>query len=250
MIAVRPAGQARARVVRPRGPRGLTALIPLWVIMPGFFPMFVRLAGRIVVVVGGNDIAARTVDALIACDAEVRVISPTFCPALRRLRGTPNLTLIARSLEYGDLEDALLAVAVDDDPSVNLRAAREGLEWNVLVTVADELALSDFVVPSFVHRGKLTLALHAGTHDAILGERVGKDLEQALGSEYGDFIAALQRARERLGREVADPELRGRLFEALVQSDLLDVIRNGGASAADARVEALLAPVATRDGRV
>jgi precorrin-2 dehydrogenase/sirohydrochlorin ferrochelatase len=210
--------------------------------MAGFFPMFVRLTGRIVIVIGGNDLAARTVDALIACGAEIRVISPAFCPALRRLRGTPSLTLIARSLEHGDLEDALLAVAVDDDPAVNLRAAREGLEWNVLVTVADELALSDFVVPSFVHRGKLTLALHAGTHDAILGQRVGEDLERALGPEYGDFIAALQRARERLGREIGDPDQRRRLFELLVRSDLLDVIRSGGPDAADARVEALLAP--------
>jgi precorrin-2 dehydrogenase/sirohydrochlorin ferrochelatase len=210
--------------------------------MAGFFPMFVRLAGRIVVVVGGNETAARTVDALIACDAEVRVISPTFCSALRRLRGTPNLTLIARSLEHGDLEDALLAIAVDDDPSVNLRAAREGLEWNVLVTVADELALSDFVVPSFVHRGKLTLALHAGTHDGVLGQRIGEDLEAALGPEYGDYIAALQGARERLGREVADPDRRRRLFETLVRSDLRGMIRNGGPEAVNARVEALLAP--------
>jgi precorrin-2 dehydrogenase/sirohydrochlorin ferrochelatase len=215
--------------------------------MAGFFPMFVRLAGRSVVVVGGNDVAARTVDALIACDAEVRVFSPTFCPALRRLRGTPNLTLVSRSLQHGDLEDALLAVAVDDDPAVNLQAAREGLEWNVLVTVADELALSDFVVPSFVHRGKLTLALHAGTHDAILGQRIGEDLEQALGTEYGDFIAALQRARERLGREVTDPDLRRNLFQRLVQSDLLDVIRSGGPAAADARIEALLA---SSNGRI
>jgi precorrin-2 dehydrogenase/sirohydrochlorin ferrochelatase len=210
--------------------------------MSGFFPMFVRLTGRIVIVIGGNDLAARTVDALIACGAEIRVISPTFCPALRRLRGTPNLTLIARPLEHGDLEDALLAVAVDDDPAVNLRAAREGLEWNVLVTVADELALSDFVVPSFVHRGKLTLALHAGSHDAILGQRIGEDLERALGPEYGDFIAALQRARERLGREIGDPDQRRRLFELLVRSDLLEMIRSGGPDAADARVEALLAP--------
>ena len=215
--------------------------------MAGFFPMFVRLAGRIVVAVGGNELADRTVDALIACDAEVRVISPSFCPALRRRRGTPNLTLIARALEHGDLEDALLAIAVDDDPAVNLRAARQGLEWNVLVTVADELALSDFVVPSFVHRGKLTLALHAGSHDAALGRRIGEDLEQALGPEYGDFIAVLQRARERLGREVADPDARRRLFEALLRSDLREVVRAGGAAAADARVDALLAP--SRDGR-
>jgi precorrin-2 dehydrogenase len=217
--------------------------------MAGFFPMFVRLAGRIVVVIGGNDVAARTVDTLIACDAEIRVISPTFCPALRRLRGTSNLALIARTLQHGDLEDALLAIAVDDDPAVNLRAAREGLEWNVLVTVADELALSDFVVPSFVHRGKLTLALHAGTHDAVLGQRVGEDLEQALGPEYGDFIAALQRARERFGREVSDPDRRRLLFEELVRSDLLEVIRTGGPTAADARVEALLTSPSARLAR-
>ena len=169
--------------------------------MAGFFPMFVRLAGRIVVVVGGNETAARTVDALIACDAEVRVISPTFCPQLRRLRGTPNLTLIARSLEHGDLEDALLAIAVDDDPTVNLRAAREGLEWNVLVTVADELALSDFVVPSFVHRGKLTLALHAGTHDAVLGQRL---LVAGLtGGQHVEILQALVLDQRLVQRGVA-----------------------------------------------
>jgi precorrin-2 dehydrogenase/sirohydrochlorin ferrochelatase len=97
-------------------------------------------------------------------------------------------------------------------------------------------------VPSFVHRGKLTLALHAGTHDAVLGQRIGEDLEEALGPEYGDYIAALQGARERLGREVADPDRRRRLFETLVRSDLRGMIRNGGPEAVNARVDALLAP--------
>jgi precorrin-2 dehydrogenase/sirohydrochlorin ferrochelatase len=203
--------------------------------------MFVRLAGRLVIVVGGNDVAARTVEALVACDAQVRVISPTFCPALRRLRGTSNLTLIARALEHGDLDDALLAVAVDDDPGVNLRAAREGLESGVLVTIADELALSDFIVPSFVHRGQLTLALHTGTHDAVLGQRIGEDLEHALGPEYGDFVGILQRARERIAQTVSDPARRRRLFEDVVRSDLLHVLRREGAQAAEARAEVLLA---------
>jgi precorrin-2 dehydrogenase/sirohydrochlorin ferrochelatase len=206
----------------------------------GFFPMFVRLAGRIVVVVGGGDLALRSVEALLACDAEVRVISPRPSPGFSRFRGVPNLTLIKRGLQNGDLEDALLALAVDDDPSVNLHAARQGLEWNVLVSVADELALSDFVVPSFVHRGGLTLALHAGTPNTTLARRIGEDLEKALGPEYGDFIAVLDRARERLGREVADHELRRSLFERVVRSDLLAVIKRDGAAAADAHITALL----------
>jgi precorrin-2 dehydrogenase/sirohydrochlorin ferrochelatase len=203
--------------------------------------MFLRLTGRIVVVVGGGDLAARTAQALLACDAEVRVISPELSPAVRRLRGGGNLTLIARRLENGDFEDALLAIAVDDDPAVNLQAARQGLEWNVLVSVADELTLSDFVVPSFVHRGGLTLALHAGILNSALGERVGEDLERALTPEYGDFIAALERGLERITREVADPEVRDVLFTRLVRSDLLEVIRRDGAAAADARIDGLLA---------
>jgi precorrin-2 dehydrogenase/sirohydrochlorin ferrochelatase len=209
--------------------------------MPGFFPMFVRLAGRIVVVVGGGDLAVRTVEALLACDAEVRVISPRLSPAFGPLRGAPNLTLIGRPLEHGDFEDALLALAVDEDPAVNLQAARQGLECGVLVSVADELALSDFVVPSFVHRGGLTLALHAGIVSTTLGRRVGEDLERALGPAYGDFIALLVRARERLGHEVADPDVRQRLFERVVWSDLLDIIQREGPAAADARVGAMLA---------
>ena len=186
--------------------------------MPGFFPMFVRLAGRIVVVVGGGDLALRTVQTLVACDAEVRVISPTLCPGFRRLRGVQNVSLIGRSLQNGDLEDALLALAVDDDPSVNLTTARQGLEWNVLVSVADELALSDFVVPSFVHRGGLTLALHSGSISTTLARRIGEDLERALGPEYGDFVAALERGRERIEREVDDPEVRRTLFDRLIGS--------------------------------
>jgi precorrin-2 dehydrogenase/sirohydrochlorin ferrochelatase len=209
--------------------------------MPGFFPMFLRLAGRIVVVVGGGDLAVRTTAALLACDAEVRVISPAPSPAFKQLRHAANLTCITRKLQDGDLEDALLALAVDDDPSVNLHTARQGLEWNVLVSVADELALSDFVVPAFVHRGGLTLALHAGSPSTALARRIGEDLERALSPEYGDFISALERARERIAREVPDEHRRASLFERLVRSDLLDVISREGPAAAEARISAVLA---------
>jgi precorrin-2 dehydrogenase/sirohydrochlorin ferrochelatase len=161
----------------------------------------------------------------------------------------PNLMLMRRRLQSGDLEDALLALAVDDDPAVNLDVARQGLEWNVLVSVADELALSDFVVPSFVHRGGLTLALHAGMLNASLASRVGEDLERSLGPEYGDFMAALQRAWERLAAEIPDGDVRQTLFARLVHSDLLEVVRAGGATAADLKVEALLAGSAVARGR-
>jgi siroheme synthase (precorrin-2 oxidase/ferrochelatase) len=78
----------------------------------------------------GGDLAVRTVGPLLACDAEVRVISPHLAPGFSQFRGAPNLTLIGRRLQNGDLEDALLALAVDEDPSVNLATAWSGTCWS------------------------------------------------------------------------------------------------------------------------
>jgi hypothetical protein len=53
-------------------------------------------------------------------------------------------------------------------------------------------------------------------------------------------MAALQRAWERLAAEVPDSDVRKTLFARLVHSDLLEVVREGGAAAAELKVEALL----------
>ena len=88
--------------------------------------------------------------------------------------------------------------------------------------------------------GVVTLALHAGSISTTLARRIGQDLEQALGPAYGDFVAALERGRERIEQEVSDPEVRRTLFDRLVGSDLLEVIRAQGPTAADARIDGLL----------
>jgi siroheme synthase (precorrin-2 oxidase/ferrochelatase) len=82
--------------------------------------------------------------------------------------------------------------------------------------------------------------LHAGTLSSTLVRRISEDLEEALGAAYGDFIAALERARDRIGREVRDPDVRRTLLERLVDSDLLEVIREHGPAAGAARIDALL----------
>jgi len=211
--------------------------------MPRYFPLFLDITGRRVVVVGGGDGAARKVEQLLDCGAEVVVVSPHFSGAFAPLRGRSDLALVQRAYQPGDLAGAVLAIAASDDPAVNRLATEEATAAGVLVNVVDQPALSQFIVPSVVRRGELVVAISTGGASPALARRLREELEQVIGPEYETFVALLREVRQRVMQSEPDPARRRAIFERLVRSDLLDRLRHGDHAGALARMEALL-----RDG--
>ncbi len=208
--------------------------------MPRYYPLFLGIAGRTAVVVGGGAVAARRVRLLIECGARVRVISPSFSAEFDSLRGHPDLTLIQRPYRADDLEGAMLALVSTDDAAVNQRVAQDARLGGVLVNVADQPALCDFVVPSLVRRGDLTVAISTGGASPALAKRLREELAQIIGLEYEEFLKLLKETRRRVQEEERDPERRRAIFERLVASDLLERLRRGDRAGAAAKLEALL----------
>lgn len=208
--------------------------------MPRYYPLFLSLAGRTAVVVGGGAVAARRVRLLIECGAQVRVISPSFSPEFDPLKGRPDLTIIQRPYRADDLEGAMLALASTDDAVVNQRVAQDARLRGVLVNVADQPALCDFIVPSLVRRGDLTVAISTGGASPALAKRLREELEETIGPEYEEFLKLLKETRRRVQEEEGDPERRRAVFERLVASDLLERLRRGDRAGAVAKLEALL----------
>ncbi len=208
--------------------------------MPRYYPLFLSIAGRTAVVVGGGAVAARRVRLLIECGAEARVISPSFSAEFDPLKGCPGLTFIRRPYRADDLQDAILALASTDDAAVNQSVAQDARLRGVLVNVADEPTLCDFVVPSLVRRGDLTVAISTGGASPALAKRLREDLEQTIGPEYEEFLKLLKETRRRVQEEERDPERRRAIFERLVASDLLERLRRGDRAGAAAKLEALL----------
>jgi precorrin-2 dehydrogenase/sirohydrochlorin ferrochelatase len=190
-----------------------------------YYPMFLRVAGRSCLVIGGGNVAAQKVDGLLAAGARVTVISPELCGPLEALAAAGKMTHLARAYAPGDVRGFFLVFAATDDQEVQSQVVREAHELGVLLNVVDRPTLCDFIAPAVIERGDLTIAVSTSGTSPALARQVRRQLAARFGPEYALALQLLRRLRERL---VAPPQTaadRQRIFTALVESPLLDYLR-------------------------
>ena len=103
----------------------------------GYYPVFLEMAGRPVVVIGGGVVALRKVQGLLEARAQVTVVSPELVPELAALRETRRIRYVGREYRPGDLAGFALAVVATDSGAVNAAVAQEGRQRGVWVNAVD-----------------------------------------------------------------------------------------------------------------
>ena len=182
-----------------------------------YYPLFLDLRGRRVVVVGSGRVAVQKVAELLPTGAEVVVVAPEVEPALGELAAAGKLIWCRGSYQPGSLAGAFLLLAADS-PTVNARAARDARRRGVLVNVADDPALCDFIAPAVVRRGKLTVAISTGGSSPAFARYVREQLETAIGEDYGlvlDLVASMRRWLHGRGRRASAERWQTAIAQAL-----------------------------------
>jgi siroheme synthase-like protein len=160
------------------------------------FPMFVKLDGRRVVVVGGGEIAAGKIAGLLQADARVRIVSPTLNSALAALVRDNKIEWSKKEFAPEDLEDAFLVIAATSIPSVNEAVYHAADERGLLCNAVDDIQNCHFYYGSIVQRGDLQIAISTNGKSPALAQRLRKELETQFGPEYESWIEWLGAARE------------------------------------------------------
>src|SRR3972149_1059148 len=93
-----------------------------------YYPVFLDIAGKPVVVIGGGEVALRKVEVLLDAGAEVPLVSPAPPPGLEPFVAAGKVKHIARPYQPGDVEGYALVIVGTDDRSANEAVAREGEE--------------------------------------------------------------------------------------------------------------------------
>jgi precorrin-2 dehydrogenase / sirohydrochlorin ferrochelatase len=202
--------------------------------------MMLDLRGRRCLVVGGGRVAERKVLSLLACGADVRVVSPAVTARIETLAGAGRIRLARRGFRATDLRRALLAFAATDDRTVNRRVAGAAAAAGALANVADDPAAGDFQVPASLRRGDLTVAVSTGGRSPALAKRLRQRLEETIGSEYEAFLAALAELRARAQDTIPDVEARQAIYRDAAASDLYAIAARGDRVAIDSRIATLL----------
>jgi precorrin-2 dehydrogenase/sirohydrochlorin ferrochelatase len=163
-----------------------------------YFPIFLEMTGRRALVIGGGAVAERKIASLLEAGAQVTVISPDVTETIARWSKEKSINLTARCYQPGDLAGYELAFVATGDEAVSSRAYNEGQERGVWVNAADDPAHCDFILPSVLRRGDLTVAVSSGGGSPALARTIREELEIHLSQEYEQLAKLAAEARVEL----------------------------------------------------
>ena len=169
--------------------------------LPDYYPIFLNISGKRCVVVGGGQVSLRKVKALLEHRASVEVISPDACPELNKLAEDGEISVLPRSYRAGDIEDAFIVIAATSDRDTNLEVAQEAQRKAVLVNVVDDQGNSDFIAPSYVRRGDITIAVSTAGRSPALARKIRTRLEKDFGDEYASLARLIGEVRAEIKRQ-------------------------------------------------
>jgi len=190
------------------------------------YPIFLNdLSKRRCVVIGGGGEAERKVKDLLDCEAMVVLISPEATDLLQEWAKEGQISWWERAYQPGDLKGAFLVIVSETNPVATEPIWQEAQAERVLINAMDDVAHCSFVAGSVVRRGPLVLSISTSGQAPALSVRLRQRLEQLFDPSYAGFVELLGRLREPMAVCYPDFEERRRLWYALVDADLLDLLR-------------------------
>jgi precorrin-2 dehydrogenase/sirohydrochlorin ferrochelatase len=166
-----------------------------------YYPIFLNIHGKPCLVIGGGQVALRKVRALLEHGADVKLISPDICPELSTLVENRAISAIRKSYQAGDLHGAFIVIAATDNSNINSEIVKECHSLGVLVNVVDNAEESDFILPSSLRRGSLTVAIATSGKSPALSRKIRTLLERDFDKEYAKLVLLIEEVRSEIKKQ-------------------------------------------------
>ena len=190
------------------------------------YPIFlVGLADRRCIVIGGGEEAQRKVEGLLECEAAVIVISVAITQQLSAWNAQGRITWVKRDYRPGDLHDAFMVIATGTQRNTSDRIWQEATAEGALINVVDDVPHCNFIAGAVARQGPLTIAISTSGCAPALAVRLRERFEREFGPEYKVLLELLAGLREPLATRYPDFEERRERWYALVDSDVLNLLR-------------------------
>jgi precorrin-2 dehydrogenase len=183
------------------------------------FPMFVKLEGKLVVVIGGGAIAEGKIEGLLSAGASVRVIAPQITGQIAEWVRFRKAEWLPKPFAAGDLEGAALAIAATAAPGVNKAVFAEAERNRILCNAVDDIENCHFYYGAIVQRGDLQIAVSTNGKSPALAQRIRKELEAAYPQKYAEWLDWLGAVREILRADPSEPERTKALLHQLASRE-------------------------------
>ncbi|MEX6503823.1 siroheme synthase CysG [Pseudomonas zhanjiangensis] len=192
-----------------------------------FLPLFHKLQGRRVLVVGGGEVALRKARLLADAGAALRVVAPQVHDELRTLSGQANNQLLLRGYQPDDLQGVALIIAATDDEMLNARISEQAQALGLPVNVVDAPRLCSVIFPAIVDRSPLIVAVSSGGDAPVLARLIRAKIETWIPATYGQLAGLAKKFRAQVKGLLADVQQRRVFWEEVFQGPIAESVFSG-----------------------
>jgi siroheme synthase-like protein len=202
-----------------------------------YYPAMLDLTGRRVLVVGAGKVGEGKIRGLLKAGARVQVVALEATEQVRQWANEGRIELTLRPYEPGDLENCFLVIAATERNETNVRVFEDADRRQMLCNVVDVPNLCNFILPSIMRRGDLTISISTAGASPALARKIRLEMEERYGEEYALVLELLGSLRQELKARYPDPRDRKVLFERMVYSKLIEMLKSGDAKGVETWVE-------------
>ncbi len=190
--------------------------------MTNLFPMFVKLAGKQVLVVGAGKVGEPKIGGLIGTGASIHVVAIEASAQVRKWAREGKIELELRPFGASDLNGKFLAVVATASNELNRRIYRESELREVLCNVVDVPEYCDFFYPAVVRRGDLQIAISTAGQSPSLAQKLRQQLERQFGEGYAAWVEQLGETRRLILASDLDKQTKLELLHSLASREAFE----------------------------
>jgi siroheme synthase-like protein len=196
--------------------------------MTPFYPIYLDLRQRHVLIIGGGPIATGKAQGLIEAGAHVRVVAPEVSAAIRQWHAEGALIWHARMFEDADIDGQFMVIGATDDKALNARVYRLANAQQRVANAVDDLDNCNFIAPAIARRGALQVAVSTSGASPVLAKQIRDRIEHELlteeAAELADFLGSWRPA---VKEALPTYQRRQALWEGVLESCLPALLTAG-----------------------
>jgi precorrin-2 dehydrogenase / sirohydrochlorin ferrochelatase len=187
-----------------------------------YFPVFLDLKNRKVVVVGEGPETKDKVLQILQTGARVYLINPMPMEWLAEAPDHSNLVFVEKYFSPSDLNGAWLVMSTSQDEKLNRYIVESAANRNIFYNTVDVTNLCSFIMPAIVERDDVSIAISTSGKSPALARKIKRVISTIIGPEYGKLNDLMGKIRLYVLQKLPDPEKRKKLFHDLVNSSVLE----------------------------
>jgi precorrin-2 dehydrogenase len=163
-----------------------------------FFPVLINLQKFPCLVVGGGKIAYRKVLSLLDFNADITVISPQVSKLLKDLSSSGKIKLIKKSYSKEYIKRFKIVFCATNNSQLNKTVYKDCVNSGILINVADNPSLCDFIIPANIKRGDLTVSVSSQGKAPFFTKEMKEKLNALISPIYTDIVHLAGEFRKKL----------------------------------------------------